>query len=783
MPNRDSLHIAIKGIVQGVGFRPFVYNLAQELSLKGYVANTSDGVFISVEGCHLDDFLERVRTESPPLSKIMSVDISPAEPAGYTVFSIKDSSESGTFTLVPPDVSICDDCLRELYDCQDRRYRYPFINCTNCGPRYTITQTVPYDRRNTTMKVFDMCGDCYAEYHDPSNRRFHAQPNACPQCGPHVELAGDDVVLRERPDESPIISARTLLKAGKIIAVKGLGGFHLACDATNHNAVRKLRQRKRKSNKPFAVMAPDIDAINSFCHVSEMEKQALTSPSRPIVLLKKRLPAVLPEALAPHNSTLGCMLPYTPLHYLLFYPDDMQSAPDFTALVMTSGNLSEEPIIIDLDNAGIRLTAIADAFLTHNRDIHMRVDDSVVRVMDDHPGVSGSTSFFVRRSRGFAPNPIPLHSDGPEVLGCGADIKNMFTLTKGSYAIPSQHIGDMENFETLHFFEETLHNLKVAYNAEPVAVAYDLHPHYLSTKWALQQELRPGSRITATQGIQHHYAHIASVMAEKGLKEKVIGIAFDGNGYGTDGSLWGGEFFICDIHGFKRVAHLKCVPLPGSEMAVREPWRTAVSYLQEAAGNQFWDYIRPEFIDRYGKDRIDQIISLSQKREFSPLSSGAGRLFDAVSALLGICDKSTFEGEAAIALESHIMQDIYEDYPVDITFQDMIEIDFSYTILRILEDLSEDVSTDVIATRFHNTVATSILAVARKLSVMYNLQDILLSGGVFQNQYLVQRLLDAFSHEDHSVFYNEAVPCNDAGISLGQAYLLRERIKKGSMCQ
>jgi hydrogenase maturation protein HypF len=781
MKDVDSLHIAIRGVVQGVGFRPFVYNLAQELSLKGFVTNSSDGVFISVEGNNLDDFLERIRTESPPLSKIMSVDISPSNPGGYASFSIKDSSDTGRFTLVSPDVSICEDCFRELFDRQDRRYRYPFINCTNCGPRYTITRSVPYDRKNTTMNNFDMCSDCNAEYHDPSNRRFHAQPNACPRCGPRVDLTGNRELLEEYLKDSPIRTARALLKAGKIIAVRGLGGFHIACDATNIDAVKKLRQRKRKSNKPFAVMAPDVDAINTFCHVSDRERQVLSSPARPIVLLRKLSNIPLSEDIAPRNSSIGCMLPYTPLHYLLFFPDDLLSGPDFSALVMTSGNLSEEPIIIDLDDANTRLTDIADAFLTHNRDIHMRVDDSVVQIMNELSGSSGSKDFFIRRSRGFAPNPIPLYSDGPDVLGCGADIKNTFTLTKGSYAIPSQHIGDMENYETLHFFEETLHNLKTAYRAEPEALAHDLHPHYLSTKWALQQKSDAGDRGIKIQGIQHHYAHIASVMAEKGLKEKVIGISFDGNGYGTDGALWGGEFLICDTFGFHRAAHLKYIPLPGSEMAVREPWRIAVSYIREAAGDELWDFIGSDFIARYGKDRIEQIVNISGKREFSPLSSGAGRLFDAVSALIGICDKNTFEGEAAIALESHVVQDVLEDYPVDINFQDMIEIDFSYTILKIMEDVSNNIAKEVISTRFHNTVVSAIIGVARKLSVLYNLKKVLLSGGVFQNRYLLRRLVDAFAHEECSVFFNEAVPCNDAGISLGQAYLLRERMKTGNI--
>jgi hydrogenase maturation protein HypF len=507
--NMDCLKISIKGIVQGVGFRPFVYNLANELSLKGYVTNTSDGVLISVEGDNLEHFIERIRTDSPPLSKIMSVDISPDEPRGYADFEIRKSTDTGRFTLVSPDISICNECFGEILDVKNRRYRYPFINCTNCGPRYTITKSVPYDRMNTTMYVFKMCRECEKEYHNPSDRRFHAQPNACPVCGPHVELQTRNSDMPA--NENPIKETIRLLKEGNIVAIKGLGGFHIACDASNREVVEKLRERKRRSNKPFALMAPDINAVKKFCHVSEYEEKVLLSAVRPIVLLRKRSDLTLPAKIAPQNNYLGFMLPYTPLHYLLFFSDDSLECSEFSALIMTSGNISEEPIIISNDEATLKLGNIADAFLLHNRDIYMRVDDSVIAVDKDSPlgrtydSSSGLT--YVRRSRGFAPYPIPLHDDGPDVLGSGADIKNTFTLTKGRYAIPSQHIGDMENYETLTFFEETLNNLKKIYRAEPEAIAYDLHPRYLSSLWALGQESGNGQNIVLL-GVQHHYANI-----------------------------------------------------------------------------------------------------------------------------------------------------------------------------------------------------------------------------------------------------------------------------------
>jgi hydrogenase maturation protein HypF len=784
----ERVKILVKGIVQGVGFRPFVYNLANSLNLKGFVMNSSGGVVIEIEGEDSSVFVERLTREAPPLSQIVGIDIILMPYRGYQDFQIIKSKDEGSFTLISADVSICEDCLRELLDKDDLRHLYPFINCTNCGPRYTITKSIPYDRPNTTMSMFKMCAECEKEYHDPENRRFHAQPNACPVCGPHVTLVNSQksIVNCQNPIEKTI----ELLKEGKIVAIKGLGGFHIACDATNEEAVNRLRLKKRRSNKPFALMAPDVITIKKFCEVSREEERLLISNKRPIVLLKKRQ-NYLPDTIAPDNRYFGFMLPYTPLHYLLFYyltpPDPPLSKggiggvytthPNFDALIMTSGNLSEEPIVINNEEAVFRLSGIADAFLIHNRDIFMRVDDTVVlkvksKKLEIRSKNMTSHLLFIRRSRGYVPDPIPLHEDGPEVLGCGADIKNTFTLTKGSFAIPSQHIGDMENYETLRFFEESLKNLKDIYRVKPEAIAYDLHPHYLSTQWALKQE--GIKRI----GIQHHYAHTASVMAEKGIKTKVIGVSFDGTGYGTDGNLWGGEILIADINGFKRAGHFKYIPLPGAEVAIKEPWRTAVSYIKDIAGDEAMHYLESiGFVKRYGAERLEDILKIIDKKPFSPLSSGAGRLFDAISAILGICDRNTFEGEAAIALESITRPDIIDDYPVDIKFKEIMEIDFSQTILRIIEDFVYGVDKGIIASNFHNTVATAILRVVQKLSSLYMIDDVALSGGVFQNIYLLERTIDRLRSIGMEVHINEKVPANDAGISLGQAYIIRERIK------
>ncbi len=779
--------IEVKGIVQGVGFRPYVYNLARSLGLCGYVTNTSDGVTIEVEGDGIESFINRLPLEAPPLSKIVGLYVTPLPFKGLEGFRIIESSDNGRFTLVSPDVSICDDCLKELFDPNDRRYLYPFINCTNCGPRYSIITAVPYDRPNTTMSVFQMCDDCIREYNDPENRRFHAQPNACPLCGPGVELKIINPTYSDILTDNPIRGAIEILKRGGIVAVKGLGGFHIACDARNEDSVRVLRQRKRKNNKPFALMAPNIESVLQFCHCSEDEISLLLSKKRPIVLLRKRKDRALSEAVSPNNKYLGFMLPYTPLHYLLFYYPDGKTLPcHFDALVMTSGNLSEEPIEKDNNLAVERLGGLVDAFLLHDRDIFMRVDDSVVKVngyrqettVTEKTEVEQKQDYlspeisFIRRSRGFVPEPIELDDEGPDVIGCGADLKNTFTITKGRFAIPGQHIGDMENYETLSFFEESLRNIKQIYRAEPVAVAHDLHQSYLSTRWAIRQKQKG----LITLPVQHHFAHIASVMAENNIKEKVIGVALDGTGFGTDGHLWGGEFLLADIKGFERPLHFAYIPLPGGERAIKEPWRMAVSYIIKSFDDKekAFYYIQKTGLTNMFGNRVIEVITLVDKSEFSPLSSGAGRLFDAISAMIGLCHFNTYEGEAAIALESLVNDDIKDAYEFDL--RDVI--DFSPCIRGILKDMEKGLERSLIATRFHNTVSSAIVSAVLELSRSCNIRDVVLSGGTFQNQYLLKKTVTTLKKSGLNVFINEKVPCNDGGISLGQAYILRERIKE-----
>jgi hydrogenase maturation protein HypF len=817
----ERAQIVVRGIVQGVGFRPYIFNLADALGLKGYVTNTSEGVFIDIEGTQVAEFVARLRKEAPPLSRITDVSVASHPLHGYSEFSIRhslDQAEGLPFTLVSPDVSICDDCLSELLDPNDRRYLYPFVNCTNCGPRYSITRMVPYDRPNTTMATFALCPECMSEYQDPRNRRFHAQPNACPVCGPSAEFKVQGSESGVQGKEA-VVRAIALLKNGGIAAIKGLGGFHIACDATNRDAVKRLRERKRKSNKPFAVMAPDLQSVGTYCLVTDDEKDLLQNNRRPIVLMRKK-EISLPDDVSPNNQYIGCMLPYTPLHYLLFFSPidghERSEKPHFSALVMTSGNLSEEPIVRDNEEAVQKLSGIVDGYLFHNRDIFMRVDDSVLRVQGSgfkvqsmHQGNSATSELstinselmFIRRSRGYAPDPILLHEDGPEVLGCGADLKNTFTLTKGKFAVMSQHIGDMENYETLKFYEECLTNLKAVYRAEPVAIAHDLHPGYLSTQWAISQGARdkgqgssnsrrsmpsndsmggtPDSEIKLF-AIQHHYAHIGSVMAEHGLTGKVIGVAFDGTGYGTDGNLWGGEFLIADIDGFERAGQLKYLPLPGGEAAIKEPWRTAVSYLVEAEGGRVGSVLNEiGFAEKYGKGSLDKIISITGSREFSPLSSGAGRLFDAVSAILGLCDRNTFEGEAAMALESMTREDVHDQYIVEMKQEKgYTVVDYFPAIHGIIRDMGRKIPTDLIATRFHNTVAETIRSMVHRIWERTGITDVALSGGTFQNRYLLNRVSALLAQDDMNVFTNRKVPCNDACISLGQAYLVRERLKK-----
>ena len=618
-----------------------------------------------------------------------------------------------------------------------------------------------------------MCPRCEAEYNDPSNRRFHAQPNACPVCGPQVEFRIQNSNFRV-DDTDPVSATIKLLKQGGIVAVKGIGGFHLCCDAENEEAVLRLRERKKRVNKPFALMSPDVAVIRNFCEVYDYEQKLLRDMRRPIVLLKKRADTSLPAVLAPNNRYLGFMLPYAPLHYLLFHHDSPNPgrALHFKALVATSGNLSEEPIVIGNDEAIHILGGLADAFLLHNRDIFMRVDDSVVRV-------SSGKTLFIRRSRGYVPQAIMLADEAPDVLGCGAEVKNTFTLTRGNAAIVSQHIGDMENMETADFFDETLANLRQVYRSNPTAVAYDLHPGYLSTRWALKHIAEKGLK---GFGIQHHYGHIAAVMAEKGIKDKVIGVAFDGTGYGTDGHLWGGEFMVCDLRGFERVGHFRYTSLPGGEMAIREPWRIAVSYLNQAFKGVDIERRLSDigFIKKFGRHKIEAVLKILDNPNFSPLSSGAGRLFDAISSLAGICHESTYEGEAAVALENVLPNDdIFVDnstYGYDISDGEPAVIDFSDMILEIFREVRNKPDPALISLRFHNTMTSVIFEMVRRIYRKTGLKCVVLSGGCFQNVRLLESVLGSLATLDIVVFTNENVPCNDACLSLGQAYLAMQHL-------
>lgn len=768
----ERMRINITGIVQGVGFRPFIFNLAKSLGLKGYVLNSSDGVVIDIEGENIFNFVDSMRTNLPPLSVIKSFKVEPLTPAGYTDFIIKESiTEKGRFTLISPDIATCPDCLSELFDPKDRRYLYPFINCTNCGPRYTIIQDIPYDRPNTTMAKFNMCTTCGVEYHDPTNRRFHAQPNACPECGPAITFVKNNgEILFERIEamEATIFA----LRDGAIIAIKGLGGFHLCCDAANDKAVKRLREKKRKSNKPFALMSASIDVIKTFCRVSDMDEKFLRTKERPILLMPKALLSNISETAAPNNNYLGVMLPYTPLHYLLFYSPVERDEPtinNFSALVMTSGNLAEEPIVIDNDDALERLSRLADYFLLHNRDIYMRVDDSVARN-------SGNITRMIRRSRGYAPFPIDLAWEMPEALACGGELKNTLCLTKKKYAIMSQHIGDMENYDVLSFFEETLKNLKRSFKIEPKIIAYDLHPEYLSTKYALSQK---GMEAV---GVQHHHAHIASCMAENGIDEDVIGIAFDGTGYGTDGSIWGGEFLTANFEAFKRAAHFKYLPLPGGDKAVKEPWRMAVSYLYDILKDK-GEVVnllkkRNGSISQIQEKEIGLVIKMIEKGINSAMTSSAGRLFDAVSSIIGIRDVITFEGEAAIELEMKADRNYKGVYTYEVNSDSNdgpAIIDVSLMILGIIRDMQEKMPHSAISARFHNTMAEIITDVCCNIRDENKLDTVALSGGVFQNMLLLDKAVRGLEDKGFRVITHSKVPANDGGISLGQAVIAGRR--------
>jgi hydrogenase maturation protein HypF len=749
--------ISVRGIVQGVGFRPFVYGLAVKHNLKGWVYNTSEDVKIEVEGEAeaVEQFEQELETEAPPLAHIESVNIEHHPPLGYKNFEIRHSqAQKGKYQLISPDVATCQACLSESLNPEDRRYHYPFTNCTNCGPRFTIIEDMPYDRPKTTMRSFQMCPQCQAEYDNPLDRRFHAQPNACPKCGPQVELVDNHGNLIIRSD--PIAAASQFLREGKIVAIKGLGGFLLACDATNDTAVKILRQRKKRSSKPFAIMVRDIDEAKRHCYVSPEEENLLTSPQSPIVLMRWREDSSVSREVAPNLRFLGIMLPYTPLHHILLRYTVLP-------LVMTSGNLSEEPIARDNDEALRRLSGIADYFLIHNRDIYSRYDDSVAIV-------ERGTSQLIRRARSYAPYPIRLSFEAKQVLGCGAEEKNTFCLTKDNYAFLSQHIGDMENMETLEHFDNTISLYKRLFHIEPEIIAHDLHPDYLATKYA--RELgESGMKLIP---VQHHHAHIASCMADNGLESPVIGVAFDGTGMGVDGNIWGGEFMVADYRSFRRTGHLEYLPLPGGAAAIKRPYRTAIGYILTLLGENALNHDLP--VMKEVDDMEIEVIKRQIERKInSPLSSSMGRLFDAVSALLGIRGEIDYEGQAAVELEMAAHGEdtqAQESYPYRLVEGEGIRIVQLRDLLSaVIEDLHQGISKGRISVKFHNTVARMINKTCHLISDETGISQVALSGGVFQNRLLLKKTVSLLESSDFQVFTHRQVPCNDGGISLGQAVI------------
>lgn len=778
---RRARHIKVYGVVQGVGFRPFVYNLATRLGLSGWVRNNSSAVEIEALGpaAVLEEFVQRLWSDAPPLARIEQVIVAEIQPSDLldsaSGFAIHHSeARPGGFQPISPDIAICDDCLRELFDPQNRRYRYPFINCTNCGPRFTIIRDIPYDRRSTTMASFRMCSECQAEYDDPTDRRFHAQPNACPACGPRVwlvlspqsELPGEGCGAGPQASD-PISQARALLRAGAILAVKGLGGFHLACDATNDQALARLRERKGRVDKPFAIMSFDLATVEQYCQVNDWERALLACRERPIVLLRRRVDCPISALVAPGNGYLGVMLPYTPLHYLLLEPaHHLQSAalPWPLALVMTSGNYSEEPIVTDNEEALERLAGLADAFLLHDRDIHTRCDDSVTRIF-------AGAELPIRRSRGYAPYPIHLPFSGGQVLAVGAELKNTFCLTRDRYAFISQHIGDMENYETLRFFERTVEQLRRTFRIEPQVIAHDLHPGYLSTQYALRTG-RAASVVAFP--VQHHHAHVAACMAENGLsgERPVIGVAFDGTGYGADGAIWGGEFLLADYVSFRRAAHLKYVPLPGGDAAIRRPYRVALAHLW-AAGIS-WEEDLPPVAAASAAERIVLTRQLERSVNTVPTSS-VGRLFDAVAALAGVRHQINYEAQAAIELEMLVAEEPEDPYPFGLGE----EIDAAPLIHAVVADVRAGVPAGIIAARFHHGLAQMVCEVCRRLREETGLNEVAISGGVFQNATLLGMVVPRLGEAGFTVYTHHLVPPNDAGISLGQAVVAGASLSPG----
>jgi hydrogenase maturation protein HypF len=775
--------IRVEGVVQGVGFRPFVYSVATRLGLAGWVGNDVDGVFAEVEGpaAVVKKFLVLLETQAPPLARVDRVTAAAIAPNGVPGFTIAPSDSRGQRrALISADCATCDDCLAELADPADRRFGYPFINCTNCGPRFTIVTGVPYDRPLTTMAPFAMCAACEAEYHDAADRRFHAQPVCCPACGPRLRLLGTDAM---DVAGEPLVEAARRLAAGQVVAVKGLGGYHLAVDARSEGAASALRARKHREDKPFAVMVADVAAARELCEVDDLGGALLAGPGRPVVLLPRRTGAPVADAVAPGNRQLGVMLPYTPLHHLLLREVGR-------SIVLTSGNVSDEPIAYQDSDALARLAGIADAFLTHDRAIHIRTDDSVVRPLRGKAAV-------LRRSRGYAPEPLTVASRFPRpVLACGAELKNTFCLGTENRAFLSHHVGDLENYETLRSFTEGIEHFRRLFGVEPQVVAYDLHPEYLSTKYALELA---GAELA---GVQHHHAHIASCLADNDEEGPVIGVAFDGTGFGGDGTIWGGEFLLADLAGFERAGHLEPVPMPGGAAAIRQPWRMTAAYLDAIYGDGLPAGLA---VARRNAGRWQEVVTMARRGINAPVTSSAGRLFDAVAALLGVRDTINYEGQAAIELEQ------WADPAEPGTYQAAIvagpadsgaspglagsggsagsrgsggnpgplRVCGADLVRAAAEDLLAGTGPELVAARFHRGVAAAVARVCAALRDRSGLHTVALSGGVFQNLLLLGQVADLLEAAGFRVLTHARVPPNDGGISLGQAVVAAARDRRG----
>ncbi len=751
--------ITVHGIVQGVGFRPFVYRLAHRLHLAGTVANNGDGVHIRICGPAdaVEHFITALHTETPPVARIVHVAVASAEPEAVdSGFHILPSAQGvRPSTQIAPDIAVCDDCLAEIVDPHNRRFGYPFTNCTNCGPRFSIVERIPYDRPNTSMRVFPLCESCSREYHDPLDRRFHAQPNACPVCGPRLSwhdstgcpIEGDALTL-----------AAAALARGHVVAIKGLGGFHLAVDAGSSAAVGALRARKHRPSKPLAVMVRDMQTAACFCSLSAEEEELLSSPQHPIVLLTRRSTAELADDVAPGLGILGLMLPYTPLHHLLL---NHPQAP--RALVMTSGNRSDEPICTGNDEALARLRGLADFFLLHNRDIVTRVDDSVVRVM-------AGKSRLLRRARGYAPVPVLLRQPTADILACGAEMKNSFCMIRNNEAYISQHIGELTSPECADFYQESIDHLQAVLELTPERTACDLHPDYRSTRYAQ-------NRGAPCHAVQHHHAHTGAVLAEQGVDGPVLSVVLDGTGYGTDGTVFGGEIYQADRWGFTRLGRLSHLLLPGGDRAGREPWRMALALLYQAQGTAaLVEANQPPGLQAVDREKKQLLAQMMSKEVNCPRTSSCGRLFDAVSALLGLCLYSDHEGQAAMLLEYQATLAAAEreatPYPARIREeQGLYLIDSAPLGALIAVDLAAQVATPIIARRFHTWLVDCFHAVLETLRQQTQLSTVVLSGGCMQNKLLFETLVDRLERHRFTVLAGEQVPMNDGGIALGQAFI------------